>query len=433
MKVLNRLWVICVLPIIFFTGCVSQPPYSGSQCLSGDCFNGNSTLRFVASGTQVTGDFEYGYPQGPVTVSKSNGDSYQGNMNIGIFQGLVSMNSAQGNQQLTYRWGVPQNLKHQRGRDLYTGTFNTDELGLVNVLEYSQGTYKTSKGSTYIGNFSYNGRNYTFDGLATFGKNKTSKGQFVSRDVSSNDAPLTFVPRGAHYAVIANKDYYQQYNDQGQKIVQRPGPKTIAYTHKHSGCRLNEYGDGWFIWKKGGCQGGLLSGQSTLYSSDGGKVLTGVFATGEIVKGKFTGGDGKTITGSWKNFMPHGNAHEKIAANNQYKGSYRFGVRHGHGLCTGPERKEKCEYDEGTRIDQVYVMRIENEKRRVAEEQRRKEEAKRRAAAAAANGGKDTSSWPVECVKKLAAIKACEQIGGWGETICKMTANGTFSDCKIPM
>ena len=135
--------------------------------------------------------------------------------------------------------------------------------------------------------------------------------------------------------------------------------------------------------------------------------------------------------------MPHGNGHEKIASNNQYKGGFIMGARHGLGICTSPERKERCEYDEGTRIDQVYVMRIENEKNRIAELKRKKDEEKRRAAAAAASaaasGGKDTTNWPTECIKKLAAIKVCEQIGGWGETICKMTASGSFSTCKIPM
>ena len=199
---------------------------------------------------------------------------------------------------------------------------------------------------------------------------------------------------------------------------------------------MSQYGEGWYIWKTGSCQDGLLNGQSTLYSSDGKRELTGLFSRGNIVKGKYTDSTGKTITGSWKNYMPHGQVTEVIANNNIYKGTFKNGVRHGQGICTVQEHKEKCEYDEGTRIDQVYVMRMEAEKRRVEENKQRKEEAKRKAAAAqaaAASGGRDTSNWPVECVKKLAGIKACEQAGGWFETACKIGVNSSFSTCKIPM
>ena len=433
MKFKNYLY-IALLSIMaaFGSGCASlSTPYKQAMCVSGDCMAGQGNLRFK-SGTVVAAKFKMGYPQGKVSVTKPNGDKYHGHMNMGIFDGAVVLNSATGQSNVNYQAGVPTDLTHRRGGDTYTGNFGTDTLGLVDFLAYGQGTYKTARGVTYSGNFSYDGGHYTFSGLADFGHNKTSKGNFVSQDGVANTQALKLSPRGTHYAVIGAKDYYQEYSPQGKKVSQRPGPKSIAYTHKRMHCRLSESGEGWFIWKKGGCQRGLVSGQSTLYSNDGSKVLTGVFVAGEITKGKFTDSTGMTINGSWKNFLPHGESHEIIASNKQYRGGFKNGQRHGNGVCTTPERKEKCEYDEGTRIDQVYVMRIENEKRRVAEEARQKEAAKQRSAAALAAGGKDTSNWPVECIKKLAAYKACDQIGGFGAMGCKMIANSNFN-CNIPM
>ena len=95
------------------------------------------------------------------------------------------------------------------------------------------------------------------------------------------------------------------------------------------------------------------------------------------------------------------------------------------------KRREEAEIrrKEMAKAEQRRRERAERERRQAAAEAERQRQEQ---AARAAAGQRDEKNTPVECLKLVAALKACDETSGFLSMGCKAIANNSF-DCPIPV
>ena len=124
--------------------------------------------------------------------------------------------------------------------------------------------------------------------------------------------------------------------------------------------------------------------EGKLIASDG-TVFSGRFADDKLVYGTRIGPQGNKFEGSFVNGEPEGNGSMTMPDGTKYSGSFKAGTYDGQGTITRPDGEkyegsfkdgkphgsgiyfngtavERCEYYEGRRIDQAYLIRIEKPK-----------------------------------------------------------------------
>lgn len=79
-------------------------------------------------------------------------------------------------------------------------------------------------------------------------------------------------------------------------------------------------------------------------------------------RGKVTTADGTTYAGDFKAGLYDGQGTIARPDGEKYEGTFRAGKPHGIGIYFNGQTIERCEYYDGMRIDQAYLIKIENEK-----------------------------------------------------------------------
>jgi hypothetical protein len=162
--------------------------------------------------------------------------------------------------------------------------------------------------------------------------------------------------------------------------------------------------------------------EGTMVQGDGTR-LVGAFSDGKLVAGTIAGADGSRYEGPLADGLPEGRGKITTADSTTYVGGFRAGLYEGAGVIQRPNGEkyegefkagkphgtgiyfngtavERCEYYEGQRIDQAYLIRVENEKQlealriereRIAKEKADQAEQQRIAAERAAAAQKASS------------------------------------------
>ncbi len=96
-------------------------------------------------------------------------------------------------------------------------------------------------------------------------------------------------------------------------------------------------------------------------------------------KGRITTSDGTMYAGEFKSGAYNGQGTITRPGGEKYEGEFRDGKPHGMGIYFNGEIIERCEYYDGKRIDQAYLIKVENEKQLEAMRTERERMAKEKA------------------------------------------------------
>ncbi len=255
---------------------------------------------------------------------------------------------------------------------------------------------------------------------------------------------------------------------------------------QQAGRIVEPYGSWAFLG--GSNRGGYAEGRGEAISlEDDSLILGGEFENGSLIKGKLTTGSGEVYEGSFRGGVlvdgavrfqngdrylgtlqdqkPHGSGTyyfrnggtytgtfvdgrfegegKLVKANGEtYEGPFVNGVPHGVGFYTFGDVAERCEYRDGKRIDQVYLMRLERQKlerqleeeRRLREEEADQREAERIAAEEreAERREREREKEPVKVEKNQWALDALEDIEDLRESHGLTGENPIYAPPKYP-
>lgn len=158
--------------------------------------------------------------------------------------------------------------------------------------------------------------------------------------------------------------------------------------------------DGAWRIPEGTFRGGRLV-EGTMESPDG-TLYVGRFANDQLVQGTIRGASGWTYTGGLADGKPEGRGLVLLPDGTRYEGEFKSGTYDGQGVLSRPdgekfegtfrdgkphgmgiyfngETVERCEYYDGKRIDQAFLIKQENEKQLEALRQEREKLAKEKA------------------------------------------------------
>ena len=94
-----------------------------------------------------------------------------------------------------------------------------------------------------------------------------------------------------------------------------------------------------------------------------GSLYVGPLAKGQPDgRGRITTADGTTYVGDFKSGSYDGQGTISRPDGEKYEGTFRDGRPHGIGIYFNGEAVERCEYYDGKRIDQAFLIKMENEK-----------------------------------------------------------------------
>lgn len=158
--------------------------------------------------------------------------------------------------------------------------------------------------------------------------------------------------------------------------------------------------DGAWRIPEGTFRGGRLV-EGTMEGSDG-TLYVGRFENDQLVQGTIRGASGWTYTGGLADGKPEGRGIVLLPDGTRYEGEFKDGTYDGQGVLSRPdgekfegtfrdgkphgigiyfngETVERCEYYDGKRIDQAFLIKQENEKQLEALRQEREKLAKEKA------------------------------------------------------
>jgi hypothetical protein len=265
-----------------------------------------------------------------------------------------------------------------------------DEIGnhyagpLYNWQKYGFGIYSWSDGTRYIGSF-------TKDNPSGFGLlNDISGGTYIGNwnNGAEDGIGVYIAPNGEHRREVWKA---------GEKISSRPAGKIrseaaswVFFGEGSSAGWAEGKGDAvtanLSTWVKNGVyrNGHLESGKmimpdGTAYS---GNFSDGVLTDGEIRRpdntlyngalsggvpngtGRLTNADGTVYEGNFQDGMYQGEGKLILSNGDIFEGPFENGQPHGEGIYKNKSENlvERCEFYEGRRIDQAYIIRIERAK-----------------------------------------------------------------------
>ncbi len=151
---------------------------------------------------------------------------------------------------------------------------------------------------------------------------------------------------------------------------------------------------------EGTFRGGRLV-EGTMEGPDG-TLYVGRFSEDRLVQGTIRGASGWTYTGGLADGKPEGRGIVLLPDGTRYEGEFKSGVYHGQGVLSRPDGEkfegtfrdgkphgigiyfngesiERCEYYDGKRIDQAFLIKQENERQIEALRQEREKLAKEKA------------------------------------------------------
>lgn len=206
-------------------------------------------------------------------------------------------------------------------------------------------------------------------------------------------------------------------------------------------------------WKNG-----KLLSPGTLYRADG-SVYSGAFDANGLAQGSGTMryANGDSFKGAFKNDVPEGTGTYTFATGTTYtgdvakgtfegkgvqvkpngetyEGEFLGGLPHGMGIYKYNGSVERAEYYEGKRIDQLYLIRLENEKQRIEKARLAEEQAQREREAEARRIAEERRQQEIARQKAQEAQAAKRNKALFGAVLgaatgaMAMNAGGTFDE-----
>lgn len=285
------------------------------------------------------------------------------------------------------------------------------------------GTLKFKDGRTYTGQF-VNGR-INGHGTMTYTDGRTLSANF--KDTNAHGVGYENLPDGTIFA-----GYWQDNQKDGIGVLIKSGSNkrirqkwykgkltsTEDYKYKIKSTRYD------WLYLGDGNRNGFAHGKGDAITSDGNLIVSnGTFDNGVLISGTLPMEDGGTYTGGLNNGQPDGGGSYVWTNGSKYVGDFIGGTRagngfflwpdgsyykgefkddqfqgkgtirriggdhyegefangrpHGSGIYFSGEQPERCEFYQGKRIDQVYLMRQENARAERQRELERLEEQER--------------------------------------------------------
>lgn len=268
-------------------------------------------------------------------------------------------------QGLAHGTGIARTLD---GRIQYTGNFSNGWL--------TQGSKLFADGGKMEGSFS---QQHLVNGTLTRADGYSARGQFNNGSLIQG------------YIRIADGSAMEGRFVDG--TLQSPGKIWNAAGDVYTGS-FDQYqrphGQGSLVYRNGDSyEGSFVAGLSEgqgVYRFKAGDIYTGSFRNGVFEgEGRLVRQNGESIDGSFRNNLPHGMA------------IYRM----------GNQPPERAEYYEGSRIDQAYLIRMQNEALRIQEEQRLEQARRAREAEQAAREAEEAAA------RSASAARSAPQTNSW--------------------
>ena len=338
-----------------------------------------------ANGDHYEGRTVDGRPDGQGRLSLANGDRYVGGFAKGLMDGEGEYEGHDGSR---YRGHFVADRRQGQGRleladgSVFTGRFVDDEA--------TEGRYTLASGEVLEGHFRH--LRLHGQGSRRLVNGEIVQGRFVD---GVPDGEIIVTP-----ARVDAEDRFEAYRD-GQRVFSAPGPRAIAAWRARPLCGIaGASGTGWLV-AEGHCERGLLSGPGVLVREDSHALIRAEFRQGRAIegektvyakdgsirrwKGPFAGTviagkgqayrDGALVySGQFAAEIRDGQGSEYAAGKLVYEGGFRLGRREGGGTCLFEGRYERCEYRQGARVDQLYLMRKELRRQQARAEQQRRQE-----------------------------------------------------------
>jgi len=284
-----------------------------SQCISGNCRNGNGTYLFK-SGGKYKGHFKNFFLTGKGTFFFTNGNVYSGKWKKNFREGKGQLKMATG--------------------DIYKGDFKANKF-------WGKGTYKFASGDKYIGDW-YNDK-ATGEGVYVFSNSERYEGHFLD---GKFDGTGTYVyQNGTKYI----GQWKNNRRDGKGKLIDKNGQF--------------QYG----IWKKDN----LVSKEKIAYESEKGNEIipkvdekrncNKIFC--KTGKGIYTYKDGSVWNGEFKNGKAYGKGICQYADGRRYEGYWKNNVPQGEGVMYMPNGEiYGGEWNQGTLARKEVVQSVVNDK-----------------------------------------------------------------------
>ena len=275
--------------------------YAGS--FAAGLFSGKGLFR-APSGDVIEGRFEYGLPNGEVTLKSNNGAYYQGQARAGMLEGRGRLED----KGSIYEGEFKNNAYHGQGHLLsptqeYTGEFRQG-------LFWGAGELRQNNGRSYKGGF--------------------VRGEFEGRGIYA-------MPKGPSYE-----------GDFAGGVFQGQGRVVFPDGAVHEGRFLD--------WRPDG---------HGKYTDAEGNVFEGEFKAGQLQgKARVTRQDGTRYEGELQGWMPHGQGELHLANGDVYKGGFSYGMYDGQGSLTYAKPQDGRSRDVGEWTDGRLKKQVEDERRR---------------------------------------------------------------------
>jgi hypothetical protein len=272
----------CLILWIAFTGvatkALAQSGVKKDSCVTGNCKNGNGTLRYVG-GNEYSGDFKDGLPHGNGVMKYASGAKYEGAFDKG--------------------------QKHGRGVYTYKSGNRYEGDYIQNRIE-GQGTFYFTNGDRYEGHFV----NGDFDGEGTF--RYTSGNKYTgtwTKNKKNGQGTLTF-PNGSKYSGAFRDD---KFNGQGTYFFRDGSRYTGDFVNG------DKHGRGVYVFR-----------DSSQY--EGEFVTDAIQGTGVS---RYANGD--RYEGQYVNGMYEGKGTYYYATGDKYEGTFKNNLMEGSGIYTAAD------------------------------------------------------------------------------------------------
>lgn len=299
---MKLLWSLVVVAL---TACL---PAAQSQCLNGDCFNGQGSFLYP-SGARYVGQFRNGKIHGEGILYFSNGNKYVGQwsnhyrdgkgkmvFNTGdIYQGNFKRSKFHGYGEMTFTDG-----------ERYEGQWRND-------LQNGQGVYYYKDGDRYEGNFSsgkLNGKGTMFyaNGARYAGNWKDNYKDGQGAFYKTNGSKVSGFWLAGKYVGNSSKEESTS-ETAGTEVVLADGLRDCNQMHCGNGMGTYTYSDG-SRWV-GEFIDGMPEGQGTCYYANGDRYVGGWRAHAPHNEGVMHYTSGRVFGAIWDHGQPVGDLKSK--------------------------------------------------------------------------------------------------------------------------
>lgn len=173
--------------IVYFLLFAIYCQISVSQCISGDCENGNGTYIYPDM-TKIEGDWKKGEPNGKCKISKTNGDVYEGDMLNGERNGFGKYIFKNGDY---YEGNYKNGIHHGYGKIVKTNGYS-EEGKFINDSLNGNATITFSKGAKYVGFV----KNNLLDGSGIYYFSNGDKFEGIFKNGDRNGQGILYFAKG---------------------------------------------------------------------------------------------------------------------------------------------------------------------------------------------------------------------------------------------